>query len=92
MFTLVARRIRDGVKGRRKGSGSGTMLDGWSSGAAAPRGAIGRVPPPAPSESGSSRDGATLHPEWDVWRGAYRVDWCRVREQPVPQRHNVTVP
>jgi nitric oxide reductase activation protein len=91
MFTLVARRIRNGTKGRRKGDGSGTMLDGWSSGATSPLGAAGESLPPAPSESDSSRNGATLHPEWDVRRGAYRADWCRVREQPVPQRQNVTV-
>jgi len=91
MFTLMARRIRDGAKGRRKGSGSGTMLDGWSSGTAIRLGTAGRVPPPTPSVSDRSSDGATLHPEWDVRLGTYRVDWCRVREQPVPQRHNVTV-
>lgn len=89
MFTLMARRIRKGAKGRRKGEGSGTMLDGWSSGAAARRGTASRVPPPP--ESDTSSDGATLYPEWDVRRGGYRVDWCRVREQPVPQRPNVTV-
>jgi len=91
MFTLVARRLRAGAKGRRKGSGSGTMLDGWASGAAVRLGTASRVSPPAPSESDSSSDGVTLHPEWDVRRGAYRVDWCRVREQPVPQPHNVAV-
>lgn len=91
LFRLMARRIRNGTTGRRKGSDSGTMIDGWSRGTGAPRGAASRVPPPAPTESDSSSEAATLHPEWDARRGVYRVDWCQVREQPVPQRPNVTV-
>lgn len=93
MLTLMARRIRKGTKGRRKGDGSGTMLDGWSSGASNALTAGGRMPPPpAPSDSDRSADGATLHPEWDDRRGAYRADWCRVSETAVPQRHEVAVP
>lgn len=93
MFTLMARRIRKGSKGKRKGDGSGTMLDGWSSGATSALTAVGRIPPPpAPSDSDRSIDGATLHPEWDERKGAYRADWCRVREIPVPQRDEVAVP
>lgn len=93
MFTLMTRRIRKGNTGRRKGDGSGTLLDGWSSGAVYTHSAGRRMPPPpAPSECDQSTDGATLHPEWDVRRGAYRTDWCRVRESDVPQSHNVAVP
>lgn len=92
MFTLMARRIRKGSKGRRKGGGSGTMLDGWSSGATHALTAGGRIPPPpAPSDSGRSDDGATLHPEWDERKGTYRSDWCRVCESVVPQRDGVLV-
>lgn len=90
MFTLVTRRIRKGTNGRRKGDGSGTMIDGWSSGAGARLGAAVGAPA-APSASYRSRDGATLHPEWDVRRGAYRADWCSVREKLVPQRQNGSV-
>lgn len=94
MFTLMARRIRKGTKGRRKGDGSGTMLDGWSSGAPSALTAVGRIPPlPAPSDSDhSSKDGATMHPEWDDRRSAYRADWCRVRESTVLQRNGLAVP
>jgi nitric oxide reductase NorD protein len=92
MFTLMARRIRKGSMGRRKGDGSGTMLHGWSSGATRAMTVLGRIPQPlAPSDSDRSGDGATLHPEWDERRGAYRADWCRVRESVVPQHDGVTV-
>ena len=95
MFTLMARRIHKGTKGRRKGDGSGTLLDGWSSsGAPSALAAMGRIPPPpAPTDSDqSSMDGATMYPEWDDRRSAYRADWCRVRESTVLQRNGLAVP
>jgi len=94
MFTLVARRIRKSTKGGRQGDGSGTMLDGWSSGAPGALAGMGRIPPPpAPMDSDqSSRGGATIYPEWDDRRVAYRANWCHVRESTVPQRNGLTVP
>jgi nitric oxide reductase NorD protein len=92
LFTLMARRNRKGSKGRHKGDGSGTMLDGWSSGATNALTALGRIPqPPVASDSDRSDGSATLHPEWDERRGAYRADWFRVRESVVPQHDGVVV-
>ena len=90
MFTLMARRIRKGTNARRRGVGPGTMVEGSSSGSQSRRGQGGPLMPLVPAASERS-DTSTLYPEWDVRRGAYRADWCHVRERPITLGHGGTV-
>ncbi|RAV07088.1 VWA domain-containing protein [Mycolicibacterium sp. GF69] len=34
--------------------------------------------------------GGSLHPEWDVFKGRYRPDWCRVIDYPMTTRADVS--
>jgi len=90
----IGRRFQRFLRTARDEAGGGPL---WAGPTASTRVATGTgsglalttLPGAMPAQVTAARRRVTRYPEWDVYRGRYRMDWCSVHEtpaQPTPGR------